>query len=132
MSASPEKYITTYMRHWRQTHRELDRAQKKALRRRPTGQYSSLKEAAKKRGLEVELTFDQFLEIRSGNCTYCNGPLPESCGGLDRIDNDKGYLLDNIVACCRRCNLSKHSMNQIEFREWVTKVYTSWVNKETN
>ena len=28
--------------------------------------------------------------------------------GLDRLDNSKGYVLDNVVPCCDKCNRLKH------------------------
>jgi len=40
-------------------------------------------------------------------CYYCNHDLEETGIGLDRIDNDKGYLENNVVPCCWICNKIK-------------------------
>jgi hypothetical protein len=44
--------------------------------------------------------------------------------GIDRVDNTKGYTLENCVPCCTRCNLAKHTMSLTAFKEWVAEVFT--------
>lgn len=65
------------------------------------------KGCAKKRGLSWELSKDQLVELRSKPCTYCGGDLPKTGSGLDRLDNAKGYTLDNVVSCCTSCNRTR-------------------------
>jgi len=48
--------------------------------------------------------------------------------GIDRIDNLKGYLKNNIVPCCKFCNTAKSSMSQTEFKEWINRVYENYFN----
>jgi len=43
--------------------------------------------------------------------------------GLDRIDSKAEYTIDNVVACCRRCNVAKNDMSAQEFMGWAQKVY---------
>lgn len=72
---------------------------------RPQSRFCQLKWAAKRRNMIVEITFEQYVKlIELGECYYCSGPLPLQGGGLDRVDNTKGYLIDNVVPCCSRCN----------------------------
>lgn len=40
-------------------------------------------------------------------CHYCGGPLDPTGKGLDRIENSKGYTLDNVVPCCGDCNRTR-------------------------
>lgn len=42
--------------------------------------------------------------------------------GIDRIDNQKGYSLDNVVACCRICNNAKSDMTVHEFHSWIMRI----------
>ena len=37
------------------------------------------------------------------------------CSGIDRVDSNKGYLLDNIVPCCTSCNTLKSNLTLEEF-----------------
>lgn len=42
--------------------------------------------------------------------------------GIDRVDNTKGYSVENCVAACRRCNVAKADMAPDQFREWASRV----------
>lgn len=35
--------------------------------------------------------------------------------GIDRVDNARGYVADNCVACCTRCNVAKGTLTQEAF-----------------
>lgn len=56
------------------------------------------------RRLRCTLTFEQFVELRSGPCFYCGGQLPRVGCGLDRIEPSRAYDFDNVVPACTRCN----------------------------
>ena len=43
--------------------------------------------------------------------------------GLDRIDNTKGYLEDNVVTCCKTCNIAKNTMSHEEYLQFIKRVY---------
>jgi hypothetical protein len=42
--------------------------------------------------------------------------------GIDRVDNTKGYSVDNCVPCCRRCNVAKADMTPDQFLGWASLV----------
>ncbi len=89
--------------------------------------FSVLKSGAKKRGIPVDLTKEQFKEAfsRFDGCGYCQGPLPNSGAGIDRMDNAKGYTVDNIFPCCNDCNIVKaHLLTHEEMIE-VAKLLKS-------
>jgi len=97
------------------------------------------KRHAKERGLEWSLTEDQFAEITKQDCFYC-GAKPnnianhnESFGkyiynGIDRIDNDKGYTIDNVVSCCKNCNRSKYKRTLSEYKDWIKRSYNKMLS----
>ena len=84
------------------------------------------------RNLNFELTNDQFFTITKQICHYC-GISPETIyksrnseyiyNGIDRVDSNLGYTLDNVVACCKRCNQAKNNMSQEDFISWISRVY---------
>jgi len=91
---------------------------------------------AKKRKLRFDLTEDQFKEITQRDCYYCgvkpsniknskgsNGEYTYS--GMDRVDNNKGYTIDNVVPCCITCNMAKNNKTLHEFKDWIKKVYSN-------
>jgi|ERR1035437_227358 hypothetical protein len=82
------------------------------------GKYIRYKYSAKQRGLEFNLTKDQFNSIVSKNCSYCGG----EGFGLDRMNNDIGYLLENVTSCCTPCNMMKKILPTEIFIEHCRKI----------
>ena len=86
------------------------------------------------RGLAWELTQEQFLDLTGKSCHYC-GVEPRQTydrigsngaytyNGIDRVDNSKGYVIENCVPCCGRCNRAKDVMGLDEFTGWIARVY---------
>ncbi len=77
-----------------------------------------------------ELTDEQFLSMVKLGCHYCG--IDSSRGniksgirynGIDRVDSSKGYLTNNVVTCCKWCNISKSSRMSTDFYEWVQRTY---------
>lgn len=93
------------------------------------GRYSKLLRQAKERNLEVELTIEEYTTLLQYDmCHYCGIQIGENTGhNIDRVDNLRGYFLDNSVLCCRVCNIAKHAMTLDDFRSWITRVYCNWV-----
>jgi hypothetical protein len=80
--------------------------QKAGYNRTFKAKWISLKNRARRKGLPVEITFEQWLAIvEPKECYYCEGPLPEVGYGIDRIDSSKGYVEGNCVPCCTICNV---------------------------
>ena len=87
---------------------------------RSSSKYSTYKSNAKQRNLSFNLTFGQFMTFWQKPCAYCNNSIETI--GLDRIDNERGYELDNVMPCCRQCNVSRSDYSQIEFIKHCKKV----------
>lgn len=96
--------------------------------------YYNYKQGAKKRNLEFNLTKEELKVLTSKDCFYC-GAIPSQYtntvrngkyiyNGIDRVDNSKGYILDNCVSCCGYCNKAKQQKTRGEFIQWISKVYT--------
>lgn len=91
------------------------------------------KRHARERNLAWELEYEQVEKLISSPCFYCgaeksNHKVTKNCkegfdhNGIDRIDSSKGYLEDNVVACCKVCNRAKLDMNQKDFVLWAHRV----------
>lgn len=119
----------------------------KELLRKPPGEaaltqlFNSYKGAARRRNYEFRLTRDEFKSLVTSNCYYCGKP-PErvqygknhSYGGLqrngiDRVNNTKGYILENVVPCCLHCNMSKGVSTLDVFRVRLEKRVQSNINE---
>lgn len=75
--------------------------------------YATYKRGADRRGLEFNLSMEDFKTLWNKECYYCNEKVNGI--GIDRLNNDKGYTLDNSVVCCQICNFMKHKLNEKEF-----------------
>lgn len=113
--------------------------------------FNKCKHAAKQRKLEFALTKEEHRILIAQNCHYCNvSPVKHNsylknkgkdqvrtdrysnetinrnwivANGIDRIDNNKGYSVQNCVPCCAICNYIKCDMDYNEFIAWIKKVF---------
>ena len=84
---------------------------------------------ARKGGNAWELSLDQCIEIFSTQeCYYCGGPPTSRIQGrilymgIDRRDNDLGYLPENVVPACKYCNRMKQDLTESEFLAHLKRV----------
>jgi len=70
----------------------------------PKGRYAQLKSSAKNRGIEFEITFEEYLALISQPCYICGESLFDTGGGVAREDHQIGYVLSNLQPCCQPCN----------------------------
>lgn len=95
------------------------------------------KSRSKKKKIQFNITFDQFIKMIEQNCFYCGSePLSKLSKNyveymyntIDRIDNNKGYTYDNVVTCCHMCNFSKRENSLNEWKNWILQIYNYMSN----
>lgn len=95
------------------------------------GQY---KKHAKQRNLDFGLSKKEFRILTKQVCFYC-GIEPQGVFGttkrnngiyiyndIDRVDNNKGYLKDNCVSCCKVCNYMKLKLSFNDFISHIKRI----------
>ena len=104
-----------------------------------TGPYKlkSYHTSAKSRGLEIatdEQSSIIFKEHFTMPCYHCgvtpvmrNGEL----NGLDRINNNIGYVVSNVVSCCGPCNIMRGTMSMDHFKEQIRNIYIHSIMPES-
>jgi len=71
---------------------------------------------AEKRKLDMTITFEEYEKLGKEVCYLCGTPPKEGLlYGLDRVDNDKGYIPDNVQPCCFTCNGMKSKRTLQDF-----------------
>ena len=96
--------------------------------------YAKYKRKAQARNIVFDLPIDVFETITQKNCYYCGiQPYRENrinnktgsyiYNGIDRVDNTKGYVENNVVACCKHCNQAKSDMTVKEFDAWIIRLH---------
>lgn len=94
-------------------------------------QVCSLRRGAKKRKLDFDLKPEDIIKLvhETKVCPVFgfelkHGPSRWDSPSIDRIDNSKGYTLDNVMVMSQKANMAKGSMSKEElimFAEWVCK-----------
>lgn len=96
--------------------------------------YRNYKIGAKNRLKVFELSLEEFKSLLKKECYYC-GALPkfDSYGyernGIDRIDSNGGYTIENTVSCCEICNQAKMEISRDDFFQWINIIYNNLKNK---
>ena len=86
----------------------------------PEQVFNMYRRKARKRGLSFELTVGQFIEIVQCCCVFCGEKSAPR--GVDRRDNNKGYVHDNCQSCCGPCNKLKSTENEQTFLRLILKI----------
>ena len=63
------------------------------------------------RCLSFILSIDEFISIVNNKCYYCDYVNSDFVNGIDRLDSNEGYIIDNCVSCCKMCNYMKASLS---------------------
>lgn len=96
--------------------------------------YAGYKRGASVRNLDFDLGLEEFKTITQQPCYYCGIPprqvihtahsklISYTHNGIDRINNEVGYVKGNIVACCTICNYAKGTQTMKEFVAWVARI----------
>lgn len=103
--------------------------------------YGRYRHNASIKGYSFNLSKDEFKPITKMDCHYCGASPTGSMvrskstngsyihNGVDRIDNQLGYELNNVVPCCKLCNYAKRDRNYHEFINWIKKASIHLKNK---
>jgi len=106
--------LDAWCRKCRKTQKSKHYAKTKNL---PHFRWKVAQDSAKRRGYELSITEEEYGKLISLNCHYCDHSLREEVGsGMDRIHNDVGYTLTNVVPCCATCNLGRG--DRFSYEEW--------------
>jgi len=72
---------------------------------------SYYKNRAELKGIEWKLTDEDAMDIFNDNCYYCGCEPDDYRNGIDRINSDVGYFVENVVPACRVCNWMKGTLD---------------------
>lgn len=132
-------YNDEHKEYFKQKRKEYECAnQEKMLTRRQkyrhslSARYKKYKTGADERDLTFSLSLEEFDEITKQPCFYC-GDLPEDqfgnkFTGIDRIDSNEGYDIDNVIPCCFVCNRMKSNYDFLEWTMHLQKIVKTLID----
>jgi hypothetical protein len=68
------------------------------------------------------LTQEEFEKLVIQSCYYCGFYSKHKFIGIDRIDNNKGYISSNCLSACKMCNMIKHVDHPNAFLDKVSLI----------
>lgn len=126
-------YLSSYRRanieRFRQRVKEAKCLYIERNRGQPLYKWQDLRGNARRRGIDVEITYERACELYREACAYCyatNGV------GVDRVDSNIGYEPGNVVACCTKCNMAKGALHARYFIEKCGQVRDVAINGRAN
>lgn len=102
--------------------------------------FRSYRKGAVRRNLEFKLSFEYFKKLVTSNCYYCNEGQGNKTKhdydshvqviGVDRKNNEDGYIEENSVPCCGTCNYMKRKFSVEQFINQAIKISKNHDNKK--
>lgn len=109
---------------WKENNKEYYLAQQREYHKKYSqsipGKYREYKKGAFDRNYKWAITRKEFESFWQKPCYYCGTEIETI--GLDRINNDLGYIKSNLVPCCSVCNRAKDTMTAEEYIEHCRRV----------
>ncbi len=101
----------------------------RAYWRTPSYRYKRYQVVSKKKNRIFTLSLEEFTVLTAQRCFYCSEFSTEKENtGLDRVNNDIGYILTNVVPCCFDCNIMKAGLTIEEFKRKIQLIYNKLSN----
>ena len=106
--------------------------------------WNSYRGSAKSRGLLFDLDLREFREMTLSKCHYCGSPPCHATqkwnvktkqvdfyhwNGIDRVDSNEGYTMENCVPCCITCNRMKLNLDVEDFLNRVRQIYNHSIDR---
>lgn len=121
-----ERYGEIYKERKRISTRELRKDGRKYSLKEKLG-YT--KKNAATRDKEWKIGDEFAIDLFQQECIYC-GEQPiaqeQKWNGIDRMDNDLGYLEENCAPCCWNCNQAKGKKHAAAFITMCMKIADRW------
>ena len=112
-------------------HKEEKSLYDKQYRHKIETRYKRCQFDSKRRNISFNLTFDQFVEITSNSCYYCKSFDERNFCGIDRVDSNIGYVVQNCVACCKTCNYMKLELTVEQWMNHMKKVLETYSKRKS-
>lgn len=92
----------------------------KELKYRVKSMLRSYRLRDKKKELPFDITEEYLRDIMlNAHCVYCG---TNEKIGLDRISNNEGHIVSNVLPCCNNCNLTRGNRFSVEEMKEIGKV----------
>ena len=109
---------------WRENNPEKNKENNKSRLENIKIHYSNYIRCAGDKNLDFEISQEEFNNLIKEPCHYCNIIQERGFNGIDRLDSNTGYVLNNCVSCCKTCNFMKCSLSADVFLKRIEHILT--------
>lgn len=109
-------------RKWRQTNPDKEKAIQDRRKNKPENALYILKKQAELKNNTWELCDEDVIAMVKQPCMYCGVEPIDCCHGLDRVDNEMGYIEGNVLVACKQCNYMKRDLPLLVFLEKINNI----------
>lgn len=85
--------------------------------------YNEYVRSAMKKNLQFNLDAEQFEMLVNSHCHYCDEYDETRVIGIDRVNSERGYFIENVVPSCFICNRMKSDLARDDFLNHICKIY---------
>lgn len=116
---------------YRKKNKEALKTTKNKNRVTVSGRYARGKSHAKRRNILWAISKTDYVNLIKDNvCYYCQGILNIGGASVDRLDSEKPYEINNVVACCWKCNNLKGNYLTVEETKEIVLLLRKMRNKD--
>ena len=119
-------------REWYQQNKAKYNTWARKYSRTPSERYRNAKyECRAERNLSFNLSLKKYKKLLLQGCYYCHQNLMDKTGvGLDRINNQYGYSVKNVLPCCGDCNNGRGTRYTVD--EWKIMINALLTYRKVN
>ncbi len=79
--------------------------------------------AENKRKVVWNISFEDFEKFSKAPCYYCGKFFNQGGSGLDRLNNEDGYTINNVVTCCKWCNRLRSNHLTVAQTKFIVQMF---------
>lgn len=88
---------------------------------------SQYQKRSRETGKVFQLSREEFDNLTMKPCHFCARPSSATHkNGIDRLDNNFGYVIENCRSCCGQCNIAKGTRNDVQYLELCKSIASNW------
>jgi hypothetical protein len=118
------------MKNWRDRNPEKMEEANRKRRESIEAHFKIYQRSARLKKLEFTFSEEEFKELVTQNCYYCNLMDEKGFVGIDRMNQMEGYIQSNGVSCCAMCNWMKGSLDSATFIKRTQHIHSFTKNTE--
>lgn len=118
------KHTNEVHKEWCKNHPEKMQEANEKKKNNKDMYYKIYQNVARTKNLDFAMSNIEYTNLTALPCFYCGTLEPRGFNGMDRVNQQQGYTIDNVVSCCEMCNLMKGCLSSQIFIKRIIHILT--------